>query len=175
MRVDNWVWGAEKIIWGYDPSHQYTLKVLEPKVGRAGCLSLQYHHEKSETWIGFRGKAWALAVIEGVVATTILRPGSVLPLPVGTIHRLMGVTENCQIIEPSTPDRHACDKSVKKDVVRLHCVLGREVDRPRNKGEETIIKQCIDITDEAIKFIESGEEPKCYNQEAFKLLGASSL
>ena len=175
MKIDSWVWGNEKVIWGYDRSHKYTLKVLEPKVGRAGCLSLQYHLEKSETWIGFRGKAWALAVIGEEVATTILETGSVLPLPAGTIHRLMGVTDDCQIIEPSTPDRHAADKSVTKDVIRLHCVLGREAVPPRDDTEAGIVKRCIELTEEAISFIESGRLPNCYNAEAIKLLGASSL
>lgn len=175
MKIDSWVWGNERVIWGYDPSHKYTLKILEPKVGKLGCLSLQYHLEKSETWICFRGKAWALAVINGEVATTILESGSIIPLPTGTIHRLMGVTENCQIIEPSTPDKHAADKSISKDVVRLHCVLGREVEPPRSDEEKRILERCIEVTEEAIFLIESGQEIKCYNVEAFKLLGASSL
>lgn len=159
MQVDQWAWGTERIIWGFDPSHRYTFKVLEPRRGRPGCLSLQYHHEKSETWFVLRGVAWALVVCDGVVCTRILRAGDIQNLPTGTIHRLMGVSDDVCVLEPSTPDRHAADKSVPKDVVRLHCTLGREVSSPRNAEEARIVQECIARTEEAIAAIERGELP----------------
>ena len=175
MKIDEWIWGNEKVIWGFDPSHQYTFKILEPKVGRLGCLSLQYHDKKSETWLLFRGAAWALAVVDGIVCTRIMRAGDVQPLPQGIIHRLMGLTSDVQVIEPSTPDKHAADKNVTKDVIRLHCVLGREVSAPRNETEKKIVDECIQRTEEAIAAIEAGKEPKEYNVEVLNRLGASNI
>lgn len=157
LQVDSWIWGSETIVWGFEPSHQYTCKVLAPKKGRAGCLSLQYHNVKSESWIQFTGSAWALLVIDGIVCTRIMHPGAIQNIPTGTIHRVMGLSDDCRIIEPSTPDRHAADKTKPKDVVRLHCVLGREVSPPRDDKEKKIIEQAIAITEQACKAIEQGE------------------
>lgn len=165
IKTDRWVWGTERIIWGFDPSHRYTFKLIEPEKGRAGCMSLQYHHEKSETWVVWRGAIWGLVVVDGVVCTRVMRRGDVQNLPTGTIHRLMGISEDAQVLEPSTPDRHAADKSVPKDVVRLHCVLGREVVEPRNAEEARIVAECIRMTEEAISAIERGELPKEENLE----------
>lgn len=173
LQVDTWVWGTETIIWGFDPAHQYTFKVLAPKRGRDGCLSLQYHHEKSESWLQYRGTSWALLVIDGEVCTRLLRPGSLQNIPTGTIHRLMGVTDDCMVLEPSTPDKHAADKSVPKDVVRLHCTLGREVSAPRNDVEKSIIDRAIEVTEEACRAIAQGQMPKEYNLD--KLLGISGF
>lgn len=175
MKIDEWIWGKEKIIWGYDPSHQYTFKILEPKVGRLGCLSLQYHNAKSETWLQLRGVSWILVVVDGTVCTKLMRPGDVQPLPQGVIHRLMGVTSDVQVVEPSTPDKHAADKTVPKDVIRLHCVLGREVSEGRNDSEKKIILECIQKTEEAIAYLEAGKEPKEYNIELLKKLGADNV
>lgn len=162
---DTWPWGNELVIWGYSPEHKYTFKILEPKKGRAGCLSLQYHHEKSESWLCVRGIAWALVVVADQVCTRILRAGDVQNLPTGCIHRLMGVSDDVQVAEPSTPDRHAADKSAPKDVVRLHCVLGRDVAKARTPAEATIVTRAIEITEEAIAAIEKGTIPKEYNPQ----------
>ena len=64
IQTDSWVWGNERIIWGYDSSHQYTFKILEPKRGHSGCMSLQYHHVKSETWLVLRGQLWTLFIVD---------------------------------------------------------------------------------------------------------------
>ncbi|MCB0333300.1 MAG: hypothetical protein KDD55_07360 [Bdellovibrionales bacterium] len=175
IQIDEWAWGREQIIWGYDPSHEYTCKILEPKKGRQGCLSLQYHHKKSESWIVYRGVAWAVIALEGKVCTRVLRKGDIQNLPAGSIHRLMGLSDDLQVIEPSTPDAHAADKSVKKDVVRLHCVFGRECSEPRSEEEAALVKTCIEYTEEAIGCVERGNEPPEHNREWLNSRGAFSL
>lgn len=172
---DSWVWGTETILWGSHPDHQYTLKVLEPKVGRQGCLSLQYHNEKSESWVCWSGAAWALAIVDGQVATRILRRGDIQNLPTGIIHRLMSITPDAKVVEPSTPDRHAADKSVEKDVVRLHCVLGRPVAEPRSQAEAALVATAIQYTEQAIAAIERGELPVEHNTELMMKLGGWNI
>ena len=167
MKIDEWVWGREKVVWGFDPSHRYTFKIIEPKKGRAGCLSLQYHHEKDELWLCLTGRMWALAVIDGTVCTWNMAAGDMLVLPKGVIHRLTAITDGATLCEPSTPDAHAADKSVPKDVVRLHCTLGRDCAVPRNAREEAIVVECIAKTEEAIAFIEKGELPPEHHRELF--------
>ena len=164
-KKDNWIWGSESILWGFEPKHRFTVKVLEPKAGRLGCLSLQYHKEKEETWIPIRGVAWALVVIDGVVCTRILRPGDVQNVKVGTLHRLMGVTDDVMILEPSTIDAHAVDKSAVKDVIRLHCTLGRQVSEPADPTQADIVKRCVEVTELAIDAIEKGQCPDQVNAE----------
>ena len=165
IQIDTWIWGTETIIWGFDPSHQYTFKALAPKKGREGCLSLQYHHEKSESWLQYRGVAWALIVIDNRVCTRILRPGDIQNIPTGTIHRLMGISDDCLILEPSTPDKHAADKSAPKDVVRLHCTMGRAVVAPRDAVEQGIVERSVEVTEEACLAIARGEMPTEYHVE----------
>lgn len=174
-KVDKWVWGNEQIAWGFDTSHKYTFKILEPKVGKDGCLSLQYHHEKSETWLVIRGEVWALVVIGDQVATKIMRPGDGQNLPTGVIHRLMGLTPDCQVAEASTPDRHAADKSVPKDVVRLHCVQGREVARPVDERMAKVTAEAIDITMQAIASIAAGKTPIEVNPELLQSSGSFNI
>jgi hypothetical protein len=171
--TDQWIWGREVLIWGHDQSHQYTCKVLRPKVGRLGMLSLQYHHEKSESWIQLSGRSWALVISNGKVCTRILNPGDVQNIELGMIHRLMGLTEDCQILEPSTPDRHAADKSVPKDVVRLHCVLGRDVSNARNDSEARLVDEAIRISHEALNAIDAGRIPEEINVS--ELLGKTGF
>ena len=175
LQVDQWTWGRELIVWGYLPEHRYTLKVIEPKPGRAGCLSLQYHHEKSESWIVLRGIAWILVIIGEQATTRIMRAGDIQNLETGVIHRLMALSDDLQLIEPSTPDRHASDKSAPKDVVRLHCVHGRQCAQPRDEKEARLVKQAIAYTEEAIKCVESGTLPPEHNAELLVGQGAFSL
>jgi len=170
---DSWPWGSETILWGFKSDHQYTFKVLEPKQGRAGCLSLQYHHQKSESWFVLRGEVWALVVVDGIVCTRVMRPGDIQNLPTGVIHRLMGISEDAQVLEPSTPDLHAADKSQPKDVVRLHCVLGRDVSAPRTPQEGELVRECVKITEDAIAAIEQGSQPEQLNDS--RLIGATGF
>lgn len=143
--------------------------MLEPKKGKAGCLSLQYHREKSESWFVFQGIAWALVVVDDVVCTRIMRPGDIQNLERGTIHRLMGVSDDCRVLEPSTPDAYAADKNVVKDVIRLHCMLGREVAKPSNDQEAKVVAESIKITVEACAAIDDGQIPPEINVQ--KLIG----
>lgn len=175
LQIDSWNWGNEIIIWGFDPSHKYTFKILEPKRGREGCLSLQYHHVKSESWLLLRGTAWALVAFDDKVCTRILRPGDIQNLGAGTIHRLMGVSDDVRVAEPSTPDAHAADKTAVKDVVRLHCVFGRPVTAARDEKERRLIERCIKVTEDAISQIEKGKVPEELNRELLNFHGAYSL
>ncbi|NDC37224.1 MAG: hypothetical protein EBZ48_04135 [Proteobacteria bacterium] len=173
VQVDTWVWGRERILWGFEPSHKYTFKILEPKRGRAGCMSLQYHLEKSESWLVLRGELWTLFVVDGKVCTRIMRAGDGQNILTGMIHRMAGVTDDVQVAEPSTPDRHAADKSVLKDVVRLHCVHGRPCDAPRDSVEAALLQESIRISEEAMVAIDAGQRPREYNPEF--LLGRGSF
>lgn len=169
LQIDSWVWGRESIVWGFEPDHKYTLKILEPKLGRDGCMSLQFHHQKSETWFVLRGVIWALFVIDGEVVTKLMRKGDIQNISPGMIHRLCGVSSDALVLEPSTPDEHAADKKKPKDVVRLHCVHGRAVTAPQSELEKTVLIECARITDEALDSIAQGKEPREYNPA--KLLG----
>lgn len=172
LKVDKWIWGDEVIVWGYDPAHKYTVKIVEPKKGRPGCLSLQYHREKSETWIVLRGCVWGLLIIDGTVCTRLMRPGDIQNVDTGIIHRLMGVGDDAQVLEPSTPDRHSADKNIAKDVVRLHCVFGREVSKPRDAAEAQLVAQAVTVTEAAIQAIEAGKLPLELNTELLRGRGA---
>lgn len=150
-QVDAYVWGSERILWGNSLSHKYTYKLLMPKVGRDGCLSLQSHKDKSETWLVVKGKVWSLTIKDWKIQTKILNEGDSLSIEAGTIHRLMGLTEGCIVAEASTPDRHAADKSITKDVTRWHCVFGRECSMPPSgEYEKELILAAIKLTEEAI-------------------------
>jgi mannose-6-phosphate isomerase-like protein (cupin superfamily) len=175
LKTDTWVWGNEGLIWGYDPSHQYTFKVLEPKVGREGCLSLQYHHRKSETWFVLQGLAWALLIVGDKVCTRIMGPRDIQNIHPGTIHRVTSIEPGTQILEPSTPDRHAADKKVKKDVVRLHCVHGRPVFVPPSPKLRALVAEAVEITEEALEAIERGDLPREYRTSLLKRHGAFVL
>ncbi|RME59616.1 MAG: hypothetical protein D6780_04840 [Candidatus Dadabacteria bacterium] len=163
VKVDSWVWGKEAIIWGDKLEHKFTLKVLKPKVGKEGMLSLQYHREKEEAWVVYSGKGWILLASEGEVGTRIMKPGDFQTVPRGVIHRMMGLTNDFAVIEPSTPDVHAADKSKIKDVVRLHCVFGRECEKPKSLDQQTLVERCIQISEEALCLVEEGETPPEYN------------
>jgi hypothetical protein len=175
LPVDKWVWGNERLIWGYAPEHAYTFKVLEPKKGREGCLSLQYHDQKSESWLVLRGVAWALVIVDGKVCTRVMRERDIQNLEPPMIHRLMGLSDDVQVLEPSTPDRHAADKTAPKDVIRLHCVLGREVAAPKDPEEARLIKLAVEYTEEAIRCCEEGKLPPEHNAEYLKGRGSFTL
>jgi mannose-6-phosphate isomerase-like protein (cupin superfamily) len=173
MKIDEWPWGNEKILWGYDTAHQYTLKVLEPKLGRAGCLSLQKHREKSETWVVMRGAVWVLVAIDGQACTKVLRPFEYVSLPPGAIHRLTAASAGAQVLESSTLDVHAADKSKLKDVVRLHCYLGRPAVQPDSEDERKLVQRCIALSDEALTHLERGSLPPEHNPAWLSRLGGA--
>jgi len=156
---DEWVWGRETLVWGYEADHAYTLKILAPKVGREGCLSLQYHHQKSETWFVLSGQIWALMIQSGQIITRVMSKGDFQNLPTGTVHRMMAITEDAKVLESSTPDRHAADKSLPKDVVRLHCVHGRDCEEYEAPEGRLLVEKAILVTEEAIRQVELGHIP----------------
>lgn len=170
-QIDEWVWGRETILWGAASTDQYTLKMLEPKVGRAGCLSLQYHDQKSESWVVWSGVVWALAIVDQQVSTRVMSRGDIQNLPTGTVHRLMSITSDAAVLEPSTPDRHAADKSAPKDVKRLHCVHGRPSDPPRSQSEAALVLEAIRVTEDAIQRVEGGNPPLELRPELMLKLG----
>ena len=164
-QIDNWAWGKETIIWGSQPQDQYTFKLLAPKKGKEGMLSLQYHHHKSETWFQLKGIGWALVIVNNTVCTRLMYPGDIQNLPTGTIHRLMAVTDDCQVLEPSTPDKHAADKTAAKDIVRLHCVFGRPVEAAKNEAESALFADAIKVSLEAGQAVEQGQLPVQINTQ----------
>lgn len=158
--TDKYVWGEEDILFGYQPNHPYTFKLLKPKKGRVGCLSLQYHNQKSETWVVVTGIAWGVTIDDHHIKSYVLRPGEHLTLEAGTIHRLMAITDDTVVAEASTPDAYAADKEVTKDVVRLHCVHGRECQLPNDVFQCKQVLVAIHLTETAISLIEKNEVPE---------------
>lgn len=171
-KIDTWAWGNEILLAGSEPGLKYTWKVLVPKVGRAGCLSLQSHSEKEETWLCQNGLAWALLILEGQVCTRLLYPGEIQHLESGIMHRLAAVAPDTWVAEVSTPDRHAADKSAPKDVIRWHDVHGRDVTPPQDPEQARLISECAKITEEALTYIDRGQAPREYNTELFLKHGA---
>lgn len=162
-------------MWGFDPGHRYTFKALEPKVGAAGCMSLQYHHEKSETWLMLRGEIWVLFIVDGAISTRIMRARDGQHITPGIIHRMAGITADAQVLEPSTPDAHAADKTAKKDVVRLHCMHGRECVPGRSEAEQKLVADSVTIADAAMVAIAAGRTPEEINPALMDRFGAFKL
>ena len=173
--VDTWVWGTERILWGFETDHRYTFKVLEPHAGKAGCMSLQYHDEKSETWLILRGAIWTLFIVDGKISTRIMRERDGQHIVPGVIHRLAGLSADAQVLEPSTPDKHAADKNVKKDVVRLHCLHGRPCVPGRTEAEKKLIEESIKVTESAMADIAAGRMPKEIAPHIMDQFGAFKL
>lgn len=159
IHIDTYPWGTEEIIWGHNPNQEYTLKLLKPKVGKAGCLSLQYHEKKCETWVGLKGIGWGLVIHpSNTVRTFLIYPEKTITHLPYTVHRLMGLTHDFTLAEASTPDAYAADKTIQKDVIRLHCVHGRPCSLPDVKLQKAIIK-AIALTNEAIDCLNNGLLP----------------
>ena len=93
-------WGEEII---YTPNDsKYTLKKI--KINDGCRLSLQSHTDKTETFILYSGQA------DLIVGSTVdqlqtinLKQNQSYNIPVGTVHRLVGV-KNAIILEASTPE-----------------------------------------------------------------------
>jgi len=164
---DSYVWGSEAILWGNEPTDKYTVKLLKPNAGRFGCLSLQYHEKKDESWVVMNGQVWALLVINDTVCTKILKPGDFQNIPAKTIHRLMGLTRHVRVLEASSLDEHAADKNKEKDVVRLDCVFGRE---SKAHHDPKIVELCLEYTEEAAQCFIKEEDPPQYHPELFMRL-----
>ena len=107
-------WGYE-LIWAL--SDRYCGKVLFVRAGES--LSLQFHHEKDESWLVQDGRAKLElgAVGESVLKEEVVGPGASFRFRPGTVHRVTAL-EDTTILEVSTPQLD--------DVVRLEDAYGRE-------------------------------------------------
>jgi mannose-6-phosphate isomerase-like protein (cupin superfamily) len=105
--------------WGYEVrwaiTERYLGKILHVRKGEA--LSLQYHNQKDECLLIFRGAIDAeLGVDDGELKTVRMGEGDTIHLTPGTRHRFTAV-EDADIYEVSTPEID--------DVVRLEDRYGR--------------------------------------------------
>ena len=101
-------WGRE-IWWAQAP--KYVGKFLEIKKGKR--LSKQFHKVKHETLYTLKGRY--LMELNG--RRKVMKPGSVVMIPPGTVHRMEARFGNVTILEVSTPELW--------DVVRLEDDYGR--------------------------------------------------
>lgn len=161
IKLDSYIWGTEEILCGNHVTDPYTLKRIRPKKGRDGVLSLQYHRFKTESWVIEEGVAWFLLIdmVSSSIKTGSLHPMQHLHIPALTIHRLGAVSPYTSILETSTPDIHAADKSQPKDVVRLHCVHGRVCEGLPSTVSEKVINKAIELTELAIGKMDRGVAP----------------
>jgi mannose-6-phosphate isomerase len=108
--------------WGYElwwaRTDRYVGKILH--LNRGESLSLQYHNVKDETIMLQKGRLLyetRPAGTEGELQRIEMKPGDVVHIAPGTLHRMTGL-EECDIVEVSTPEL--------EDVVRLEDRYGRE-------------------------------------------------
>lgn len=104
-------WGHELLFAEAGP---YVGKVLHIRAGEA--LSRQYHELKSEHFLVMTGEV-VLELGSPVSARHTLTPGDGWHIEVGTVHRLVAVSD-AAVVEVSTPE--------VSDVVRLEDRYGRE-------------------------------------------------
>lgn len=84
-------WGA---FWSLDrgPAHQVKRILVNPK----GRLSLQFHHHRAERWVVIEGTA--TVTVDGAILS--VRPGGVVNIPKGAVHRLENLTSSpVEVIE----------------------------------------------------------------------------
>lgn len=107
-------WGWE-LIWAH--ANAYVGKVLFVRAGHS--LSLQFHHEKDESWYVESGRAKLELGESGdaVLNTEVIQAGACFRFRPGTVHRVTAL-EDTTILEVSTPQLD--------DVVRLEDAYGRE-------------------------------------------------
>jgi mannose-6-phosphate isomerase len=107
-------WGHE-LIWAI--TGVYCGKVLFVKAGAS--LSLQFHHEKEESWYVQSGRAKLELgeVGQAVLDEEVIAAGAAFHYRPGTVHRVTAI-EDTTILEVSTPHLD--------DVVRLEDNYGRE-------------------------------------------------
>lgn len=139
MHTDLWVWGKELVL--TEAGSPYTIKILRPKNGIKGCLSLQSHRKKTEHWFVVEGIGIAQFIVNFRLFTVKVKPGMGFYINPGCIHRLAGV-ENLAVLEMSTLDHHSINKAKKKDVIRYHCFQGRECVRVK----DTRLQEAIDYS-----------------------------
>jgi len=123
IKEDFWIWGKELII--SQESDPFTIKLIQPKNGVEGSLSLQFHNHKSEYWYVLSGVGVAQFIVEEEILTVRATKGKIFFIKPRLVHRL-GSIQELTVFEVSSIDKHAFDKTQPKDVVRLHCFHGRE-------------------------------------------------
>lgn len=100
-------WGVEEV-WD---AGRYVVKCLHLRPGHR--LSRQYHRQKTETLMVHRGQV-RIALGD---AERIYRPGEVVHVPAGKVHRIAAVDGPAVLFEASTPELD--------DVVRVEDDYGR--------------------------------------------------
>jgi mannose-6-phosphate isomerase len=107
-------WGYE-LVWAH--TDVYVGKVLFVRAGES--LSLQYHHEKDESWLvqGGRASLELGEVDHDSLEAAEIAAGDCFHFPPGTVHRVTAL-EDTTIVEVSTTELD--------DVVRLEDAYGRE-------------------------------------------------
>jgi mannose-6-phosphate isomerase len=109
-------WGHELIFAAFDGL--YVGKVIRVKAGES--LSLQYHHEKTETICVVEGRARVDFGDDDTASETVeLEAGDVIHLPASVRHRVFA-TEDLLLVEAST-----ATPGWTHDVVRLEDRYGR--------------------------------------------------
>lgn len=105
-------WGA---FWSLDRGAAHQVKRI--RVNPKGRLSLQYHHHRAERWVVIAGTA-TVTVNDTVMK---VRPGGVVVIPMGAVHRLENLTSSpVEIIEVQMGDYLGED-----DIVRLDDIYSR--------------------------------------------------
>ncbi|MCS6893214.1 MAG: hypothetical protein NZO16_01385 [Deltaproteobacteria bacterium] len=141
MKVDFWVWGTETIVSG--ENDDFTIKILEPKDGLSGVLSLQAHEKKHEYWIIKSGKGIAQFIVADSVLTVIATSNMIFKIAPNLPHRL-GSLSHLKVIEVSTLDEHSLDKNKSKDVVRYHCFHGRPCLKPNSRKFNELVSRSVE-------------------------------
>ena len=88
-------WGGE--VW-LVYTDKYALKILYVNSGNR--LSLQKHKQKQETWQVLKGQPEIVLNNETIAA----KPGQLLHLPAGTVHRISAPNGDVEILEVSSPE-----------------------------------------------------------------------
>lgn len=105
--------------WGYElifaHTQRYVGKLLHIEPGEA--LSLQFHHQKDETFFVARGGIELQVEENGHLVPQRLEVGQSYHVTPGTKHRMVAGEEGCDLFEVSTPELD--------DVVRLEDRYGR--------------------------------------------------
>lgn len=109
-------WGSEQVF--AEIEGLYVGKVIRVSAGES--LSLQYHHEKTETISVIGGVARIeFGAVGEPLESKEFRPGDTIHLPAGIVHRILAV-EDLTFTEVSTAHR-----GWQNDVVRLDDRYGR--------------------------------------------------
>ncbi|MBI2608757.1 MAG: cupin domain-containing protein [Deltaproteobacteria bacterium] len=111
MRKIEKPWGHELI---FAHTQKYAGKILYIKKGEK--LSYQYHNNKEETILLYKGKMLFEFEKENTAQSLQLNPGDTFHIPPKMKHR-MSALEECEVFEVSSPEL--------EDVVRLKDAYGR--------------------------------------------------